>query len=261
MPSSQRWLHRRRPEVVRWANTWGRVDRRALNVILKIAEEHLESGLDKDEVEAAAADEYERLVRPALERQYRGVTSRFAPYGAAHARGLLGHENEGLPDDEELNMTMSAWIYRQIDLVATKTSRARLRFISPIIAEAVEARQTIRNTMKRLKKASSLSHYQLMRIARTEVLAASNAGFNITAEDALRKGSTKKWDRIWIASSDSRTRDTHAAANGQRCSVDGMFTIGGSQMKWPGDRSSGAPAHETIHCRCTTAHVPSNVRA
>ena len=228
--------------------------------VLARIERDLEQGLDVDEVEGDAADQYERLVRPALKHQYVSTTQRFVPYGLAHARALLAKEDDGLPDDEELKHTMSAWIYRQIDLVATKTSRARLKYISPIIAEATEQGRNIRSIMKVIRKRSILKKYELMRIARTEVLAASNAGFNISAEDALRKGSSRQWDRVWIASSDSRTRDTHAAANGQRCSTEGMFTIGGSQMKWPGDRSSGAPAHETIHCRCTTAHIPSNVR-
>ena len=250
----------RRPEIVRWARDWDKADRAALIKILASIERDLAHGLDADEIEGNAADQYESLVRPALRRQYVSTTQRFIPYGLAHAQALLAQEDENLPDDKELKETMSAWIYRQINLVATKTSRARLRFISPIIAEATEQGKNIRAIMKRIRKRSFLKRYELMRIARTEVLAASNAGFNISAEEVLRKGSRRKWDRVWIAGSDDRTRDTHAAANGQRCPVDGMFTVGGHNLKWPGDRSSGAPAHETIHCRCTTAHIPSNIR-
>lgn len=52
----------------------------------------------------------------------------------------------------------------------------------------------------------------------------------------------------WVAILDDRTRDTHWAADGQAQPLDGMFTVGGVEMAYPGDPRG--PAREVINCRC-----------
>lgn len=91
-------------------------------------------------------------------------------------------------------------------------------------------------------------------IARTESHRALNAGryeaMRQTAENAGVPVSaiTAKWQAI----RDGRTRDTHRGLNGKAAPYDGAFvSASGALMRFPGDRSLGAPAGETIHCRCT----------
>lgn len=62
----------------------------------------------------------------------------------------------------------------------------------------------------------------------------------------------------WSATNDNRTRDTHAALDGQaRLMEDPFDSESGAQLDHPGDGS--APPEEVINCRCTTAyHVFSN---
>ena len=91
-------------------------------------------------------------------------------------------------------------------------------------------------------------------IARTETVSASGAGSRAAA-----KASGLKLNHQWIATQDSRTRDTHAAAHGQVKPLDEPFDVGGSQLMFPGDWSLGADANEIIQCRC--AEVYSVVRA
>ena len=55
-------------------------------------------------------------------------------------------------------------------------------------------------------------------------------------------------DKVWIATVDSRTRDTHWAADGQRAPLAGTFTVGGEALRYPQD-PAGSPA-ETARCRC-----------
>lgn len=52
----------------------------------------------------------------------------------------------------------------------------------------------------------------------------------------------------WVATGDSRTRDSHLRAHGQVVGVNEKFMVGSSEMDYPLDPT--APAKETIHCRC-----------
>jgi len=91
------------------------------------------------------------------------------------------------------------------------------------------------------------------RIARTETLTALNAGrkegFDQLVEAAgIPRDRTKK---IWRATGDRRTRETHLIMDEQERAKDEPFvTPGGFQMQHPGDVSLGAPPSETIQCRC-----------
>lgn len=94
-------------------------------------------------------------------------------------------------------------------------------------------------------------------IARTETHSALNAGrfeaMRQTAEDAGMDVSqlTLKWQ----ATRDGRTRDSHRSLGGKTVPYGGVFVspLTGARMRFPGDRSLGAPSSEVIHCRCTVS--------
>lgn len=79
--------------------------------------------------------------------------------------------------------------------------------------------------------------YQAAGVQNHAVLAAARSG-----EDA------DELEKLWIATMDSRTRDTHFAADGQRAPLKGKFTVGGVQLDRPGDPTG--PAREVRNCRC-----------
>jgi uncharacterized protein with gpF-like domain len=61
--------------------------------------------------------------------------------------------------------------------------------------------------------------------------------------------------RVWDATGDSRTRETHAAMDGQEVGPNEPFASGsGAQLMHPGDGSLGAGASEIINCRCVVTH-------
>ena len=66
--------------------------------------------------------------------------------------------------------------------------------------------------------------------------------------EAKAQGKTKK---TWITMMDEKVRFDHALAEGQTVDIDGLFLIGGYEMQFPTDASKGAPARETINCRCS----------
>ena len=85
--------------------------------------------------------------------------------------------------------------------------------------------------------------YRRENIARTETIKASNVVSNALYEAWGSKG------REWLATRDSRTRDTHAAADGQVRAFGKKFDVGGYAMEYPGDMN--APAALICNCRCS----------
>jgi len=90
-------------------------------------------------------------------------------------------------------------------------------------------------------------------IARTEMLQALAKSQDEAIRQAIDTGAvkpqniTKKWD----ATGDKRTRESHAAMDGQSVKMDEAFTTpDGHKLLIPGDSSLGAPASEIINCRC-----------
>lgn len=92
-------------------------------------------------------------------------------------------------------------------------------------------------------------------IARTETMEAIEAsqheGYRQTM-DRLGLNPVTDVEKEWIATSGTRTRDTHMLLHGQK--VTGLDTpfvsASGALLRHPGDRTLGAPASELINCRC-----------
>lgn len=101
------------------------------------------------------------------------------------------------------------------------------------------------------------------RIARTEIVAASNAGSFFGAQESgipMRKA--------WLSSSDNRVRglkpkdpSSHVALNGQTVAMNEAFVEPrtGQKMMFPGDTSKKAGAENTINCRCTIIYKRDDI--
>ena len=91
-------------------------------------------------------------------------------------------------------------------------------------------------------------------IARTETLASLNAGKEESIRQLVDSGKVQRSQvkKVWRATGDDRTRDSHMALNGVEVGLDQPFIspLTGAQMMHPHDTSRGAPASETIGCRC-----------
>lgn len=88
-------------------------------------------------------------------------------------------------------------------------------------------------------------------IARTETLAALNAGKTEGIQQLIDAGKVRadQVTKVWRATGDARTRDSHASLDNVSVSWGQSFTTSsGAQMDMPHDTS--APPAETINCRC-----------
>lgn len=99
-----------------------------------------------------------------------------------------------------------------------------------------------------------ISRSRALTISRTETLSASNYGSLAGAEYIQNNIPCVEVEKQWLATPDTRTRDSHKKANGQRRKLNEPFNINGKEMQHPGDPKGGAS--EIIKCRCAmTYHV------
>ncbi len=102
---------------------------------------------------------------------------------------------------------------------------------------------------------AGFSTYRADRIARTEVIAASNLGGRLGA-----KSTGLVLEKEWIATQDERTRDgadggfDHLSMDGQFSPIDDPWEVGGENLMFPGDSSLGASPGNTINCRCVEGY-------
>ena len=101
---------------------------------------------------------------------------------------------------------------------------------------------------------TEMNRASAVRAARTGITAAQNAGRHDSYIAAEKMGIQIK--RRWVCTKDARTRLDHALADGQIVvGTKIAFKVGGYKMKFPGDRSLGAPGHQLYNCRCTVRTV------
>lgn len=95
------------------------------------------------------------------------------------------------------------------------------------------------------KKLDKMTAWRAERIARTEVVSASNRGSLLGAQ-----ATGMKLKKIWVNSGDSRVRDKHRGI--EPVGINEAFNVGGESMMYPG--ATGASASNVVHCRCTMVY-------
>jgi SPP1 gp7 family putative phage head morphogenesis protein len=126
--------------------------------------------------------------------------------------------------------------------------------VRAIIEQGVQDGDTVREIAARLRTDwPELSRIRSERIARTEVMRASNYGSVEGARDIAERAGLEL-QKVWYAAIDDRTRESHVYMHGEPAPLDGVFILNGIPCQYPGD--SSLPAAETINCRCTMLYEP-----
>lgn len=176
--------------------------------------------------------------------------------GAAGASGSISGDAGSTVSDageavtyDVFSQAIQDWISNQAASKVTQITDTTRKQLREELAQGVDKGESIAQLMNRIDKLylEQIIPNRSETIARTEVIAASNLG-SVTAAKATGLTGLKK---IWLATMDNRTRETHALADGQEIGIDDSFIVGGEKLKFPGDVSEGATADEIINCRCT----------
>lgn len=162
-----------------------------------------------------------------------GMNLMFSVYDETTAAKLLKDKPELLPRKEVNGKKDKAWN-------RTKIAGAAL--------QAVIQGESIPKLARRIAVQTGETNMKAMvRYARTAMTSAQNAGRQEMLERAQGMGIKVK--KVWMATLDGRTRDTHAALDGQAVGVDEKFSNG---LMFPGDPSG--PPGEVYNCRCTMVY-------
>lgn len=121
--------------------------------------------------------------------------------------------------------------------------------VNNIVQQGIIQGESVDQITQRLCTDLSTQNENRMRLfARTAITGAQNAGRQEQMREAVAMGLDV--NKRWIATLDSRTRDSHRAIDGEEVPQDEDFSNG---LEYPGD-PSGDPA-EVYNCRCTMQSV------
>jgi hypothetical protein len=140
----------------------------------------------------------------------------------------------------------------RITSITGETKRQLLKILrdvlEEIIAEGLGADETARLLQKEvIRRGIEINRWRSLRIARTEIMTASNQGAYVGAESM-----NLPMQKFWIATYDQRTRDTHKIIEPQNPKeMIEKFSVGAYMMDHPGDPAGGP--EEIINCRCAIA--------
>lgn len=113
------------------------------------------------------------------------------------------------------------------------------------LKQGEEAGESIAELCSRIDQYfDNMEGYRVQRIARTEVIGASN---NATLIGYKQSGVVGK--KQWLTAIDGREREWHAEADGQTVGINEKFIVGGEELDCPGDPAGSA--ENIACCRCT----------
>lgn len=132
------------------------------------------------------------------------------------------------------------------------------RKINDVITQSILTGDSIPDIAKSLQKVAEMNKVAAVRTARTATTAAQNGGRIDSFKRVQEMGI--KLRQQWLATLDSRTRDSHRALDGEIIAVakdkwhPAKFSNG---CRFPGDPQG--PGHEIYNCRCTLIGVVDGV--
>ncbi len=129
-----------------------------------------------------------------------------------------------------------------------KDEKWNFKNIRSQVTQGIIQGESIDKIAKRLSEVvPNRNERQMVLHARTAMNAAQNSGRMERYKDAERLGI--KFKKVWVATHDGRTRDTHIELDGQAVNPDEDFKVEGMTIRFPGDPYAD-PAL-VYNCRCT----------
>lgn len=186
------------------------------------------------------------------------IVGRINPATKAREGGILGltTQQEGFVANARDELAsgdpalLRAYLQRQLrDRRFDRSVTKAIREETPLPAETVaKAVTSYRNRLLDLRGRT---------IGLTESLAALNAAKHEAYRQAVENGQVAEADvrKVWDSVGDSRVRHSHAVMDGKTAGLNEPFrSPTGALLMYPGGTTLGAPASETVGCRCQSIY-------
>lgn len=180
-----------------------------------------------------------------IARIYAQIASQRGPEAAAEVGGNTG---DFLLTDPAVREFLDKHAYENGKRITGTTAE----FLRETLLQGHEDGETVDEMTRRIRDVFGLRRDQAAVIARTETVRAYNFS---TVEGYKASGLVEEIE--WLATSDDRTRDTHADYDGEVRALGEEFAPG---LKFPGDPDCEDPA-EVCNCRCTILPRNSDTEA
>lgn len=119
------------------------------------------------------------------------------------------------------------------------------------LAQGLIQGKSYQQTAKVIKERMGVGASKAVRIVQTETNRVRNSAKLDAMHEARDAGVVIK--KMWLATVDDKTRDSHADLDGETIELDESFDIDGESLEHPGD-PAGSPEN-VINCRCTMISV------
>jgi HK97 family phage portal protein len=167
--------------------------------------------------------------------------------GAWHSGATQLAKSLGLDFDKLDTVVLAAMDDRLEEMAAQVSGTTKDVLESRVLIDGVAAGESVDQLKARIRGVfSDLSSWRATTIARTETVGGFNGGSYVIAE-----ASGVVAQREWLATNDTRTRDTHERQDG--ATVKGFNTRYPNGCLYPGDPT--AKAEEVILCRCVELYL------
>lgn len=216
------------------------------------------------ETAAGSYPDWSAAIRPHQERLTRLLNRSAAETASLAAkRGRLafksGHLLPGveikLDTGDELNARIVKWARKRAAGRVADISKTTERRIRNAVARGLDANDSPAEIARAIiDEVDDMTLARARTIARTETHTAANSGQHMAMEETADELGMKM-NKVWVATEDQRTRESHTAADGQVVAMDEWFKVGEAELYFPGDPDG--PPEEIINCRCAVVYEPA----
>lgn len=228
-------------------NKWDRaLTRKTEELFEKEAEKVLEAFKDKGLTAALSViEDNQKVWNEWLLNSWKGMTSEFgrdAYEDILQALGAKAGNDFFNPWDQLIRNYITSTVGDKIKLIQQFSKQQ----VKDVVFKIREEGGTMDQIARAIKaKYDDFKRYRTYRIARTEVVGASNFANMQSARQASENHDITLVKK-WVSSRDDRVRDSHEEVDGETRDREEKFSNG---LLFPADYSADLPA-ETIQCRC-----------
>ena len=222
--------------------------KRALNVYLAELEKDIKQATTTQQIIAAADKNLNKeVIEKAMSLGYRETMPFFAKQAVKQLNTKKAQTVQMDEWDFYIKHTIVPKLAKRISWITNTTKDVFQDTCKRLCAEGLAEGLGVPEIAKGIMKDLEITErYRAERIARTEVVSASNAGSLAGAEST-----GLELDKQWISFIDDKTRESHIELDNKTVAMDDTFENG---LEYPGDISVDKP-EEVINCRCTIGYV------